>query len=188
MQPLLKPTTIKKPKNCRDCKKELKDKELFSSRCHICFLKRLKETKKKKTKQASERKQKKKEKKHNTNAYLGKKAWTAFSKHLRQSQANFQGDVECYTCGRRICWTIAQAGHLFHRGRQAWKALDFDTDHIRLQDFSCNINGSGQGGKFALKLIAELGIEKVKEMEYRRHNEPPLTPDELKEIIKKYAI
>lgn len=134
-----------------------------------------------------ERKRLKREAKRNTNSYLGPKAWAKFSLWVRKQAANFEDYVECFTCRRLFPISEMQAGHCFHRGRQQWKALDFDPRHIRPQCQGDNGPKGGLTAEFTLRLVEELGIDAVKEFERRRAQEPPLTPEELKEIIKLYG-
>lgn len=120
--------------------------------------------------------------------YWGKKAWIVFAKWLKASRMTFQGYFVCYTCGKTFDIDRAQAGHCFHRGRQQYKALDFDEKHIRLQCGGCNCDQfeNGKRNIFQAKLTRELGVEEVEKMIWRRHNEPPLTVSELQGIINKY--
>ena len=128
------------------------------------------------------RKQKKKEKRENHYKLVSKKAWNLFAKSLKQGKDYFT----CYTCGKVLPIEQAQAGHCFHRGKQRYKALDFDPKHIRLQCGGCNCFSTGQTNIFQAKLTRELGIEEVEKMIWRRHNELPLTVEELKDLIKFY--
>lgn len=127
-----------------------------------------------------------KEEKKNDIKLLGKKTWDTFSLWIRNKYANFQGYVECYTCGRIILVSEAQAGHCFHRGKQHWKPLDFDEKHIRPQCEGCNKYSSGQTNIFQSKLVKEHGQEEVDNMIWRRANEKACTPEELKAIRNKY--
>lgn len=119
--------------------------------------------------------------------YWGKKAWETFAKYLKASQVTFQGYFTCYTCDKTFDIDRAQGGHCFHRGNQAYKALDFDPLHIRLQHDGCNMDSMGNKQNiFQAKLTRELGAEAVEKMIWRRHNEPALTIPELQAIIVKY--
>lgn len=121
--------------------------------------------------------------------YWAKRAWTKFAKSLKNAQVSFQGYFTCWTCDETKPIQVAQAGHCFHRGRQNYKALDFDPNHIRLQCSACNMDMNGNKQNiFQAKLVREIGIERVEEMIWRRVNEPALTIPELQEIIKKYSV
>lgn len=172
-----------KQKKCKTCHTILMFPTL-SPCCQKCQRIKLKLKKE----QQKERLKIKKEAKRNTNSYLGKVAWHKFSKHVRSKTADFQGYASCFTCGRTYQWKELQAGHCFHRGRQQWKALDFDPLHIRPQCMGDNGPKGGMTAEFTLRLVDELGLEAVKEFERRRVQELPLTPEELKEIIKLYSV
>lgn len=175
--------SIKKAKLCKTCHTPILFPSI-SANCQKCQRKKLKL----KQEKQKEKKRIKKEAKRNTNSYLGKIAWSKFSKWVRTRATNFQGYVECFTCRRLFPIKEMQAGHCFHRGNTQWKAIDFDPEHIRPQCGGCNGPQSGKTAEFTLRLVQELGIEKVKEFERRRVQEQPLTPDELKEIIKLYSV
>lgn len=179
-----KPSPItKKAKLCKTCHIPI----LFpsvSANCQKCQRAKLKL----KQEKQKEKKLVKKQLKQNTNSYLGPKAWSVFSKWVRSKDADFQGYASCFTCRKSFQWKELQAGHCFHRGRQQWKALDFDPKHIRPQCMGDNGPKGGMTAEFTLRLVEELGIDAVKEFERRRVQEPPLTPEELKEIIKLYSI
>lgn len=114
--------------------------------------------------------------------YWGEKAWETFSKWMKRNKDYFT----CYTCEKIFPIDEAQTGHCFHRGNQMYKLLDFDPQHLRLQCGGCNCFSMTQTNIFQAKLTRELGIEEVEKMIWRRHNEPVLTIEELKEIIKLY--
>jgi len=107
-----------------------------------------------------------------------------FAKVLKLEQVSFEDTFVCYTCEKTFHISEAQAGHCFHRGRQRYKALDFDDKkHIRLQHGGCNMDmHGGNQNIFQLKLTVEQGTEAIKQLIWRRHNEPALTVEELLQI------
>lgn len=90
-----------------------------------------------------------------------RKAWKAFSLYIRQKYADKDGLVECYTCGKRIPWKEAHAGHGIG-GRN--NAILFEELVVRPQEVGCNIFGRGQYQIFTRKLIDELGFEMYDEI------------------------
>lgn len=170
---------------CRRCEenKKLKGRKY----CLTClnFLAREKAKQKLALKKfrVEQKKLKKREKRENNYKTVSKRAWNLFAKSLKAGKDYFT----CYTCGKVLPIEQAQAGHCFHRGKQRYKALDFDREHIRLQCGGCNCFSTGQTNIFQAKLTRELGIEKVEDMIRRRNQEVALTVYELKEIIKKYG-
>lgn len=82
----------------------------------------------------------------------------------------------CYTCGKEG----NQAGHFRHN------RLDFDENNLHCQCTYCNMYQSGNLAKYAIRLIDEIGREKVDWM--MSQNKPQkYTREELNEIIKKYS-
>lgn len=131
---------------------------------------------------------KKKRKKKTPLELASTKAWNTFAKWLKLTQMTFEGYFTCYTCGKTLPIAEAQAGHCFHRGRQNYRAIDFDPKHIKLQCGGCNCFSTGQTNIFQARLTRELGIEEVEKMIWRRANEPALTIEELKDLINKYEL
>jgi len=116
-----------------------------------------------------------------------KKTWTAFSLYIRTKYVNFQGYVQCYTCEKWFPLKETQAGHCFHKGNGAYKALDFDENHIKPQCGGCNVFTGGSVNKFQHKLTQELGLTGVEEMIKRRATEKALTVEELQFIYEQYT-
>lgn len=181
---LLKENT--KTKLCKKCLK----KPRFYGRtlCLLCLqkeerMKRLQKSAKKKEREAL-RKLKRKEKRENSYKTVSKKAWNTFAKWLKKEKDFFT----CYTCLKTLPIEESQAGHCFHRGSQRYRAIDFDPKHIHLQCGGCNCFSTGQTNIFQARLTRELGIEEVEKMIWRRNNEPPLTIEELKELIARYTV
>lgn len=171
-------------KTCKLCAEEACKN---STLCYDHLMKHRQELRNKSVKKSLAKKKikpkvKKKKKVRNEYKTVSKKAWNTFAKWLKKDKDYFT----CYTCGKTLPIEQAQAGHCFHRGRQRYKALDFDPKHIRLQCGGCNCFSSGQTNVFQAKLTHELGIKAVDKMIWLRANEPALTIEELKNIIKKY--
>lgn len=172
-------------KLCKKCSKETCKQS--AKYCFQHLLEHQQELRNKSVKKSiAKQKTKPKKKKKVRNEYktISKKAWNTFAKWLKKDKDYFT----CYTCHKTLPIEQAQAGHCFHRGKQRYKALDFDPKHIRLQCGGCNCFSSGQTNVFQAKLTRELGIEEVENMIWRRADEPALTIEELKEIIKKYEL
>lgn len=179
-------TNFKKKKICFSCeKKEVLQNRKYCVKClyQIERLKQIEKRKKKKEREAL-RKLKRKEKRENSYKTVSKKAWNTFAKWLKKEKDFFT----CYTCDKTLPIEESQAGHCFHRGSQRYRAIDFDPKHIHLQCGGCNCFSTGQTNIFQARLTRELGIEEVEKMIWRRNNEPPLTIEELKEMIKRYTV
>jgi hypothetical protein len=110
------------------------------------------------------------------------KAWSEFSKYIRQSYA-VNGKVSCYTCGKSNEWKTMQAGHgIGGRGN----AILFEERVVRPQCVGCNIFGRGQYRIFTRKLIAELGLKEYDELVKQADTLKKLMETDLKEIYEKY--
>ena len=102
---------------------------------------------------------------------------------VRSQDADFSGYTKCYTCDKVFHWKELDCGHFFH-GR-----LDFDLRNLRKQCTSCNRFRHGNHALYAIKLIEELGLEEVKQLEkdsLAKGNN--YSTQELEEIIKRYAL
>lgn len=84
---------------------------------------------------------------------LHARAWRLFSEWLRRKEADWQGNVKCYTCGKIINWKLAHAGHYLH-GK-----LDFDIRNIHVQGACCNTYRHGNLAEYGIKLAQEIGAE-----------------------------
>lgn len=210
--PKIRITNFKQPvvKKCRECKSTLSPSTMsggagISTRqCLLCRQKKqqsaMKERLKKKKNKEKRLKRcleclKNKRKKGKTKCascirkydvmYWGKRAWAVFAKWLKKKAGD---SFECYTCYTVSPIAKAQAGHCFHRGRDFFRAIDFDPDHIRLQDGNCNLDMRGQRQIFQHRLTMELGVEQVADMINQRHKAPALTIPELQAIISNYTV
>jgi hypothetical protein len=117
---------------------------------------------------------------------LSKTVWRKFSHYLKKKYSNFSGYAKCYTCETVYDVKELQAGHLFHRGNQKYKMVDFDENHIRLQCIRCNYYSETQHKIFYDKLVKEIGKKAVNKLEIRRKNEKSLTLEELKKLSIKF--
>jgi len=114
---------------------------------------------------------------------LKKKAWTEFSKYIRLKNADRDGYVHCYTCGKRMFWKEAQAGHgLSGRGN----SILFDEEIVKPQCASCNIFKGGNYDSFHSRLIEENGIEWFNRKLKQKHETKQFTAKELEDMIKYY--
>ena len=101
-----------------------------------------------------------KRRKNQTESSFRKLVWSEMSEYVRQKNADYRGYVSCYTCGVKKNWKEMDCGHFRHID-----ALDFTLDAIRPQCTRCNRNLSGNLGVFAVKLIKEIGLERVEALQ-----------------------
>lgn len=111
---------------------------------------------------------------------LKKKAWSIYSTYRRRKEADFAGYVRCYTCGAEVPWKEAHLGHFKH-GK-----LDFDPRNTRIQDAACNTYRGGKLDVYGVKLVEELGLEEVKDLERCAAQFVRYSRQELNEIIETY--
>lgn len=180
-------TNFKKAKNliksCKRCAgKPLPNRKL----CYACLRGGEKAKRQEKLQRQLERKARLKEKKQN-NQWWGKKVWRLFVNQLKKEQATFSGYITCYTCTKTLPKEEMQGGHCFHRGRGAWRRIDFDPRHIHFQCSGCNINGGGKIPIFTANLIRDYGWPYYEELKVGSMS-GGLSVEQLKELFEKYNL
>lgn len=125
----------------------------------------------------------KKKPKARTRSQLVKDLDTVFSRYYRQSQADSNGNVTCYTCGAVMHWKESQTGHFFTRGRQPTR---WDEENVRIQDYRCNVALNGNYIIFTRKMLAEVGEQSLEELEFRSINGDKISTPDMKELIEYY--
>lgn len=111
---------------------------------------------------------------------LKDKVWTVYSTLRRMSAADFQGNVVCYTCNKVLHWKEAHLGHFKHN------KVDFDPRNTRIQCTGCNTYRGGRLDVYAVKLIEEIGLEAVKDLEICAARFVRYTRQELNEFLIKF--
>lgn len=92
---------------------------------------------------------------------LKKEADRLMSLYVRQSHADENGIVTCYTCPYRNHWKKLQNGHLVSR---YYLSTRYDERNCRPQCFTCNMYRNGMTPHFAENLTKELGEGIVEEL------------------------
>lgn len=92
---------------------------------------------------------------------MKEKAWKQFSIYVRRKDSDFYGITSCFTCGNKVHWKDANAGH-YKYGK-----LDFDEMNVNVQCVSCNKWKSGRLDKYSLNLIKKYGLDKVEDLDER---------------------
>lgn len=102
-----------------------------------------------------------------------------FSRLVRMSAADKSGFCECYTCGRRLHWSMQQCGHFVPRANTQTR---WDLRNARVQDKYCNENLRGNLEVFEQKLEEEhKGLaNQLREIAREPYKH---TRDELKQIL-----
>ena len=122
-------------------------------------------------------------KKPKTRSWYVKELDRVFSIWYRQSQADKNGNVECYTCRKVMHWKEIQTGHFFTRARQATR---WDEANVRPQDYRCNVALNGNYITFTRKMLSEIGKEALDELEYQSLNGEKISTPDLRELIEYY--
>ena len=117
-----------------------------------------------------------------TVSQVKKKAWTVFSRWIRQRDTTKLGTL-CYTCEKWIPFKQSQAGH-FQPGR--YPIFLFDERQVHAQCFRCNINLKGNWPRYYEHMVRGYGGEEVEKMIVQRNNFKQWKVFELEEIYLKY--
>jgi hypothetical protein len=105
---------------------------------------------------------------------------------LVKLRAELDNNLFCYTCGKPIKnhTSDCQLSHFLPRG--AYPGLAFHPDNSRLSCYRCNCHLHGNLTEFRIRLIAEIGIERVDKLESERHTPLKLSRLEYIDLIAKY--
>jgi len=116
--------------------------------------------------------------------------WKFVSEYIRKRDCLKTTGTEeyglCYTCGKRIEFKEAHAGHFIPQG--SCSELRYDERNIRLQCAGCNTYGYGQQGLF-LKHMQEEGLHDVANellKRYQSHNTKKWNLSEIEELEEYY--
>ena len=105
----------------------------------------------------------KRKKRKETLPGLKKKAWTIFSRVVRQSYADDQGYCRCVTCRRSAPWKEMDAGHFVAKNRGG--ALWFDFRNVHPQCRHCNLYLRGNLIAYTRFIYETYGIDEVARLE-----------------------
>ena len=108
--------------------------------------------------------------------YWHKKCWDLFSKIVRSKNADWRGNVKCYTCGITKHWKQMQAGHFKHNH------LDFDFDNVHPQCPRCNKFLHGNLDNYATQLVKNYGVNILDELKFKAGHEKKQTIKDYKQI------
>ena len=112
---------------------------------------------------------------------LKKKAEALVRLYVRKRAVDFSGNIQCFTCLKRVPFEKTNAGH-FRHGK-----LDLDTRNLRPQCVTCNLYKSGELGRYAIRLIEEQGKEWVDQLNQDADRDTGQhTTEFLLETIEKY--
>lgn len=89
-----------------------------------------------------------------------------FSQYVRRKNADHQGNVSCFTCGKVKHWKEQQNGHFISR---QYLVTRWEEKNCRVQCVGCNMFGNGKLLDYEERLKAELGSKTVENMKLSRH-------------------
>jgi len=95
----------------------------------------------------------------NTRQAIKQRVEKKFRLWYRLSQADENGNVKCYTCGRTHNYKKVDAGHYIHR------KLGLDERNYKIQCGYCNQHLSGNMAVYTQNLIRDYGIKWVEKLE-----------------------
>lgn len=116
---------------------------------------------------------------------LKSKALDLFSELVKLRAAR-DGKLFCYTCDAplKLNTSNCQLGHYLSRG--CYPGLTFHPDNSRTQCYVCNCMKHGNTIEFRERLINEIGIDKVTDLEQNRHQITKLGRSDYEIMIKHF--
>ena len=106
-----------------------------------------------------------------------------FSEWVRRSAANEHGLVSCVTCGRKMYWLDAEAGHWVKRQH---KLVTWDERNVHVQCTRCNKWRGGAEEDHEAYIVAKYGREVADELEQARGRVFKVNKDWVEERIAYY--
>lgn len=121
--------------------------------------------------------------KKKTRSQLVKELDKVFSEYIRKRDADHNGNVSCFTCGKVAHWKEMQCGHFQSRKHYATR---WDEQNCQVQDSGCNIFRSGEQFKFGINLDKKYGQGTAETLERMARFTIKFTNVELAEKIEYY--
>jgi hypothetical protein len=109
------------------------------------------------------------------------KVWKQFSIYVRSKDADWKGEAQCFTCGKRQHWRLFDAGHFKHG------VLDYDLENISIQCTGCNRFWHGRLDVYATRLVENYGPEILKRLDEKKKNYQPENTIELQKLLNHYT-
>jgi len=93
------------------------------------------------------------------------KLWDIFSKYIRLRDSDVNGVITCISCGKRVYYKKADAGHFIVRQHNATR---YDEDNVYGQCIYCNRLLSGNTHQMMLGIVHRRGEALVEDLKLRR--------------------
>lgn len=97
---------------------------------------------------------------------LVKELDAVFSRFIRQSGANSEGMVKCFTCPKVMHWKSAQNSHYVSR---SVRSLRWSENNCRIGCYGCNVMHGGNLITYRENLVGQHGEMWVRSLEAERH-------------------
>jgi hypothetical protein len=120
-----------------------------------------------------------------TRSKVVKKLDAVFSEYIRLRNADKNGNVTCFTCGKVEYWKRKgmQAGHFQSRKHYATR---WDEINVQVQCSGCNVFKYGEQYKFALNLDKQFGDGTAEELFIKAKEIVKFSTKELETLITYY--
>lgn len=109
--------------------------------------------------------------------------WKHFSIYVRQSHANWQGYVSCFTCDKKKHWKEVDAGHYISRG---YSGTFVDERNVKPQCKGCNGPRRGMHDVFGVRLEKLYGHGVLQELQTKKNSFVKWDRQELQNLLSKY--
>lgn len=119
-----------------------------------------------------------------TLAQLKKLLWKHFSLYIRLKNADSEGMVKCVTCGNRLHYKQAQAGHYIPKS--SGLSIYFYERNVHVQDTCCNLFKHGNLAQYALFLRRTYGENILEELDDKKNEPLKLSRDDYEALIETY--
>lgn len=106
-----------------------------------------------------------------------------FSEYIRLRDSDQYGMIRCISCGKRIKWKQADAGHYIYRSHMA---LRFDEKNVNAQCRECNRFKAGNLEKYKRGLIIKHGRFIIDYLENKKHEIRQFSDFEIEILILHY--
>ena len=125
----------------------------------------------------------KKARKKSLSSYKNK-LWGIFSQYIRRRNADAEGAVACFTCGRWDHYKNMDAGHYI--ARSLGLATYFHEQSVQVQCTACNRFRHGNLTQFAIKLREKYGDGILEELDSLRRQIRKISAREYENLINEY--
>lgn len=122
---------------------------------------------------------------------LESKADRVFSQYIRLRNADKNGIVRCFTCGKPLKWrghggNDGNAAHCGHYIKRTKRSLRFNEINCQVQCLRCNNFLHGNDGVFRRNLVSKYGEEKILYLESQARKPTKRTAGDYEIIIQEY--